>query len=420
MKTSRKTRFLSLVLALALSVSLRPAAGADRVDFPDVPGNHWACDSIRDCFERGIVRGYDDGRFHPDDPVTGYQFIAMITRMFCSDLVETYGQQIPADSKWYTAYGMAAASLGFDRDVTLTDTPMSRYDMAAVLNNIVNEKNIILKVVHRHNAIEGKEPLPMDWPRALQEAAMESIRDWDGIPGQYGRAVSMCYALGALTGMSDGTFSGGQTMTRAQACAVITRMKDLNEGKMLSRSEPPARPETPEQIGAGLLANGQEATVENVQAVLDEIRKSCPNNTVWGPTTAYMPSDEVHKALIHHGFRASTAGGCGGWASMVSDTVFGTSGAPGREVTDTNEIRPGDLVICLNNKGETLHACVVTKVEMTTNRITNKPVTLVHTCDGNVNGGYVQWDIARPIIGLGVGNNTGYTTCYRVVTRYPD
>lgn len=44
--------------------------------------------------------------------------------------------------------------------------------------------------------------------------------------------MAQCCAFGALTGMSDGSFSGSGPMTRARARVVIQRLKGLAEGRL--------------------------------------------------------------------------------------------------------------------------------------------------------------------------------------------
>lgn len=227
------------------------------------------------------------------------------------------------------------------------------------------------------------------------KAAKQTIRDWDSIPEQYGKAVSMCYALDALTGMSDGTFSGDQTMTRAQACVVITRMKDLTEGKLPSAaSQQSAQPETPQQTGSGLLANGQPATVENVRAILEEIKAEYPTGISWGchdtpGTNYYKDGDQLSDVWSLIGTWADTTYACGGWATMVANgmTLYRYT------VTDKNGVEH--------------HDC------------------FYHTCDGNAghpfypNDRVVDWsekenDGVRSALEIGPGTRT------RIFTRYPD
>ena len=49
--------------------------------FPDIT-NHWAKPFIEALARRGILKGYPDGRFRPDNSVTRAEFAAIITATF--------------------------------------------------------------------------------------------------------------------------------------------------------------------------------------------------------------------------------------------------------------------------------------------------------------------------------------------------
>jgi hypothetical protein len=56
-----------------------PSASASR--FPDVPG-HWAAAYIEALADRGLVKGYGDGRYRPDETINRAQFAAMVAASF--------------------------------------------------------------------------------------------------------------------------------------------------------------------------------------------------------------------------------------------------------------------------------------------------------------------------------------------------
>lgn len=65
---------------------LMPSTGtaaqlAQGISFPDIQGN-WARSFIEALAARGIIRGFPDGTFRPDEPVTRAQFAAMIRQAF--------------------------------------------------------------------------------------------------------------------------------------------------------------------------------------------------------------------------------------------------------------------------------------------------------------------------------------------------
>ncbi len=53
-------------------------ASAAVASFDDVAADHWAADFIAYCAEEGIVSGYGDGNFGPEDVLTGYQWAKML------------------------------------------------------------------------------------------------------------------------------------------------------------------------------------------------------------------------------------------------------------------------------------------------------------------------------------------------------
>ena len=429
MKKSPETRFLSLILALVLSFSLcGPAlADFDPSDYSDVSEKHWAYDNIMYCSEWEIVKGFEDGTFRPEGQVTYAQFIAMLARTFYADEVAAVTDT--AGKPWYYSYMKVArdhdldfktniVNLGGWPEVVVADDPVNRYEMASILRLTLMDYD--------------KDPLAVQW-----KTVTGSIKDYDQIPEMddvqiYWMAVPSCYYVGVLSGMSDGKFHGEESMTRAQACVVITRMINVINGETPGVPSTPQQPEPPAQTGTGLLANGQPATVENVQAILEEIKQEYPKGTSWGDPRIVGNSTNYYKdapphcspdydvtTLFSGRLTVDVRYACGGWVAMVSERIFGKSGAPCREITDVTKARPGDIVIKMSSDDCPAHVCIFLSYEPgymfygTTDSFYIKPNIL--TCDGNVNG-KVDWD----------GPNTLYNglddigTRILIFTRYPD
>jgi len=100
---------------------------------------------------------------------------------------------------------------------------------------------------------------------------------------------------------------------------------------------------------------------------------------------------------------------------MVSDRIFGQTNAPAREVTDSSEVRPGDIIIAFNSKDELCHVGIASSNVYTTKGLSGATYYAFHTCDGNVNGGYVSWNSSNNYLGT---QSTG--TYIRAWTRYPE
>ena len=72
----RKTRYPSQIVAVC-----RPKYKEEPVLKDDVTG-HWAADDIRWCMERRILKGYPDGSFQPDQPVTRAEMAVICKRLY--------------------------------------------------------------------------------------------------------------------------------------------------------------------------------------------------------------------------------------------------------------------------------------------------------------------------------------------------
>ncbi|MBE9125932.1 MULTISPECIES: S-layer homology domain-containing protein [unclassified Coleofasciculus] len=52
------------------------------VDFEDLPPNYWASDAIAEVFQTGILKGYSDNRFRPNQPVSRAEvLVALVTAL---------------------------------------------------------------------------------------------------------------------------------------------------------------------------------------------------------------------------------------------------------------------------------------------------------------------------------------------------
>jgi hypothetical protein len=59
-----------------------PASPAPQTEFPDVPPNFWATPFITELARRGVVDGFPDATFRPEQPVTRAQFAVMLEKAF--------------------------------------------------------------------------------------------------------------------------------------------------------------------------------------------------------------------------------------------------------------------------------------------------------------------------------------------------
>lgn len=354
-------RLCSLVLALALCLGLCVPAGA--AEFSDVPGAHTFHDAVVWCSGQSIVNGYEDNTFRPANTVSRSNFTVMLSRAFFAADIEKYKNPIYISSGTFWAnYQAMMANQALNNTSFADDTDnvqemsrsISRYDMAQLITNIMTR--------------QGFPASSSD-----KSAAIAKITDYNNIPSQYRDAVANVYALGIITGYSDGSFSGEVTMNRGQAAVVIYRMMQYsgNSGGNITNPDPetPAEPETPskpsqpDQTGK-TLTNGKPVTEANILELLSELQAKYPEHTSF--VNGYrdgIKSYDVLKVTNTYdrakGGKTSTSAGCGGWAALVSDYIFGQTGFPARKIA-TADARPGDIGILVDGNGKLTHVFIVT------------------------------------------------------------
>ena len=211
-----------LLIIITLCFGLAVFAAAANSVFSDVPSGHWAYDAITDMASRGIVQGVGNGLFDPDSPVSPAEFCTMLTRLFYAD--ELNARQGQAGFWWQAnadvalQAGLLDGTVAFSHyqsgqwDQTVMESPLSRYDMAQIMTNVLTAQGVAL-------------PSESD-----MQAASEQIADFDTVPEAYADAVTAMYALGCLQGNdAAGHFAGDASMDRAAACTVLVRLVDAVE-----------------------------------------------------------------------------------------------------------------------------------------------------------------------------------------------
>ena len=243
-----KKRMISLILSLTLLLSLSApalaAAPAAKPHFTDVPTSHWAYTQIERAYSDGVIAGTADnaanytGVFSPSGTLTEAQFVTIMTRAFFNDELEAAKKAVGSNAKWYAA----AQKVAEDKHLLTfvqgkMDAPITRYDMAAIMTNIMDAKEF-----------SGRPGL------AETEATFDKIADFKSIPNSYQISVASVFAMGLITGTdSKGTFSGASYMNRAQAAVVYGRMKDafLNAGDSTTTTKPDTTEPTPTPSAPG-------------------------------------------------------------------------------------------------------------------------------------------------------------------------
>jgi len=175
----------------------------------DIQG-HWAERQISGWFAKGLVSGYGDGTFRPDNKVTRAEFVVMTNRAFgfTGGIQAPFSDVSPGD--WFFGQVCAAVAAGYiagDEDGRFRPgDEISRQEAAVVLSRLLKLK-----------MPEGGDVLA-------------AFKDAGSIPQWSQAAVRAVVAAGYMAGYpEDSTFRPAEPITRAEAVVVLDRAKTAHE-----------------------------------------------------------------------------------------------------------------------------------------------------------------------------------------------
>lgn len=116
------------VLAYGLGDAAEASKGSTK--FADVPGTHWASGYINLAVNRGLVSGYPDGSYKPENKLTYAEAITILVRLV------GLGPVVDKDGTWPANYIGRAANEGILKDVNVAaQTNATRGTVAVMLVN---------------------------------------------------------------------------------------------------------------------------------------------------------------------------------------------------------------------------------------------------------------------------------------------
>lgn len=198
--------FLCLCLVIPLAVS---AAGLDQFTkkhtyssklFSDVP-SAWYYDSVKTCYELGLMSGYTDKTFRPDGNITLAECIVIAARvhnLYRSGL----GVFDQSGSPWY-------------------DIPV-KYAISSKIIKSTDFADYTKNATRAQMAYIFSSPLPSSELKAINKVdAVPDVAAGDA----YSDAIYLLYRAGVLTGRGEeGYFDPDKAITRAEAAAIISRL----------------------------------------------------------------------------------------------------------------------------------------------------------------------------------------------------
>ena len=199
-----KTKLIALVVSFSILSILTPSipASAAAPSFSDI-GGHWAQEAILRWSEIGVLSGYPDGTFRPNNTVTRGELATIINNLMhfpeAPDELKIFSD---LEGKWYDSTINALALQGaylVTHGEAKGGAPLTREEAAAMIFNA----------------------FPVLWVRYPNRFV-----DSDSMNADYVDKINVMYNAGFLSGFPDGSFKPNDPITRAQVVTILNNMID--------------------------------------------------------------------------------------------------------------------------------------------------------------------------------------------------
>lgn len=210
-------------------------------DFNDIK-NHWAKDTIEKWKDKGVISGYPDGTFKPDNPVTRAELAKILTLAFDLKERSPLGYEDVKSENWYYSYLERCAKyipvyplpVSYETNIPyqevtekglnyyLPETPAMRMHVAETLVEIKIDREQI------NTELPSIQDIQADVTAAFKDDDYENLYAMHGtIPENVTRMFEYTYLankLGIMQGDSNGYFRPYDSVTRAELITMLDRM----------------------------------------------------------------------------------------------------------------------------------------------------------------------------------------------------
>lgn len=193
----------------------------NNINFRDMGDAKWAASYITKMQDKNIVKGYPDGSFKPNQPVSRVEAISMIARS--QNASQATGQNAYADAPAWAknhinwAVSNELLTPGIDGNKLLPEKPATRLWMAQMAVRM----------------------LGLEDQAAVAQVTYLPFADSSSIPANMKGYVDVAMDNGIFAGYPDQTFQPNKPITRAEMCVILNRcvnqmMNGMMNGTMIN------------------------------------------------------------------------------------------------------------------------------------------------------------------------------------------
>ncbi|MBP1931822.1 S-layer homology domain-containing protein [Ammoniphilus resinae] len=216
---------LSLLIASALLISLFNDQAFANSQITDI-STHWAKTDVRQSVEWGFIKGYGDGTFKPDNPITRAEFTTALVQALNLKL-STNPSVFVDDNNWAETYIQTAIE---NKLIHANEYKDLRFDPS---RKITRQEIAVMTVRALDKAKDAED-------QGFWNSILSKLTDLTNVDEQFRGYVKIANDLGIVKGYADGSFGPNKTATRAEAVVMVIRTLE-------KLPNPPVRTIKPEQ-----------------------------------------------------------------------------------------------------------------------------------------------------------------------------
>ena len=170
--------------------------------FDDID-THWARLEIEEWAIKGLIKGYHDGTFKPNNNITRAEFITLINKALNIQIEEDISFEDVDGNEWYykdlkkATYGEYIS--GYEDNMFKANNRITRQEVAVILQNLVQLEE-------------------------TEEDGLEQYNDTQNTPDWSKTALRLAVQKGYLTGYTDNTLKASNYITRAESIKVLKNL----------------------------------------------------------------------------------------------------------------------------------------------------------------------------------------------------
>ncbi len=226
------------IICIMLLITFTFASGCMGAGFTDVSKDAWYYNTVTEMTDKGVLSGYNDGSFRPNNAITSAEFTAIVCR------IKGVQPESSQTGHWAGGYMSAALNKGW-YDYDENPPTGEKYDEPI-------QRQLAVKILMKALA----DSFTYDY-----NTESAKIKDFSQLNGRYYDTVLAAYNAGIAGGDDKGNFKPLSPLTRAEACTLIKKAMDKYGTEVAAAPDIPTEQPAVTQPAAvrsgGVSENGQ-------------------------------------------------------------------------------------------------------------------------------------------------------------------